>query len=111
VTLEDIIEEMLGDIEDEFDRLPKMIHPLAGGTWMVGGGVHWRDLSKRVENLLPYSGTLSDWLLQETNENPKTGQRLSRNGLEFVIRRVRRGKIFEVTILPQGTLPPPHLPS
>ena len=110
VTLEDIIEEMLGDLEDEFDRLPKMIHSLAGGTWMVGGGVHWRDLSKRVEHLQPYSGTLSDWLLQEIDEKPKTGQRLSRNNLDFVIRRVRRGKIFEVTILPQGTTPPPHLP-
>lgn len=110
VTLEDIIEEMLGNIEDEFDRLPKMVHPLAGGTWMVGGGVHWRDLSKWVQHIAPYSGTLSDWLLQETNENPKTGQRINRDGLDFVIRRVRRGKVFEVTILPQGTPPPPHLP-
>lgn len=111
ITLEDIIEEFLGEIEDEFDRLPKMIHSLSGGTWMVGGGVYWRDLSKMISHLQPYSGTLSDYLLSQLEEAPKTGERIERNHLDFIIRRVRRGKIFEVMLLPHGTTPPPHIPS
>lgn len=111
VTLEDIIEEFLGDIEDEFDRLPKMTHLLSGGTYMVGGGVYWRDLVRKIPEIDTYSGTLSDWLLSELDETPKTGQRITHKHFDFIIRRMRRGKIFEVTIVPHGSPLPPHLPN
>lgn len=110
LTLEDIIEEFLGEIEDEFDRLPKMIHSLSGGTWMVGGGVYWKELSQHLPQLKTYQGTLSDWLIQEHGEIPKTGEILTHQGYDFIVRRLRRGKIFEVTILRHGATPPPHIP-
>ncbi|MCP5467996.1 MAG: DUF21 domain-containing protein [Deltaproteobacteria bacterium] len=111
VTLEDIIEEFLGDIEDEFDRLPKMVHALSGGVWMVGGGVSWKRLSKTlhfpVDN---FNGNLSEWLIKNSQEPLKTGDKITHHRLDFVIRRIRRGKVFEVTILPHGKTPPPYLP-
>ncbi len=111
ITLEDIIEEFLGDIEDEFDRLPKMVHPLAGETWMVGGGVLWWDLSKQLErNFEPFDGTLSAWIMKKLKAPPKAGDFVTYQDLDFIVRRVRRGKIFEVTILLHGSIPPAYLP-
>ena len=40
VTLEDVVEELLGDIRDEFDGLPRHIRRTGDDRWTVGGGVH-----------------------------------------------------------------------
>src|SRR5262245_22291893 len=66
ITQEDIFEELVGDIQDEFDRLPRHINP-AGHQLVVGGGVmlgQLRDVIGRPElgGDLPASTTLNDWL-------------------------------------------------
>jgi len=46
ITQEDIFEELVGDIQDEFDRLPRHISP-SGNQLVVGGGVTLRHLRDR----------------------------------------------------------------
>ena len=104
VTLEDLLEELVGDLQDEFDQLPHMFHPLSGGTWMVGGGLPIAVLARHLTlPLADEHGSLSAWLAQRLGRPPKPGDMHREAGAEFTVRRVRRGKVFEVSVT--GTSP------
>ena len=98
VTLEDVIEELVGELEDEFDRLPRMLHALRGGTWMVGGGVPVAELASKLGLTLPDAhGSTSAWLIRRFGHIPKPNEIHREDGAEFMVRRTRRGKVFEVS--------------
>jgi putative hemolysin len=112
ITLEDLVEELLGDLEDEFDHLPKMCHALTGGVWIVGGGVPMRELAEKINlPILAADGPLSAWMINRFGRMPAIDERLHVNGLEFNVRRLRRGKIFEVLISPKSVPPLAHRPA
>jgi CBS domain containing-hemolysin-like protein len=103
VTLEDLVEEFVGEIEDEFDRLPRMCHQLSGGTWMVGGGYPVERLQEQIGAMLQNAkGSLSSWLIERFGRVPKANEIYSESGFDFLVRRTRRGKVFEVSIHPAG---------
>jgi CBS domain containing-hemolysin-like protein len=112
VTLEDIVERLVGSLEDEFDRAPRMFHGLAGGTFMVGGGITLEELRQRTGFAIPDAPeTLSDWLKQKAGGLPNPGQVIREGDVEFQVRRVRRGNVFEVSVShvgqPHPGMPPP----
>ena len=95
----DAVEELVGELEDEFDRLPRMCHALTGGTWMVGGGYPAGKLQQTMGLQLPDAhGSTSSWLIQQMGRLPAPNETYEVNDLEFMIRRTRRGKIFEVAV-------------
>jgi putative hemolysin len=98
ITLEDVVEELVGELEDEFDRLPRLFHQLSGGTWMVGGGVPVEVAGKLGLTLPEAQGTISAWLIRRFGRVPEVNEIDQINGAEFMIRRTRRGKIFEVAV-------------
>ncbi len=101
ITLEDLIEELVGELEDEFDRLPRMLHRLSGGVWMVGGGVLMSELAMQLqEPKLAEPGTVGAYLLRQLGPQPKLADRLTSHGWDFLVRRLRRGKVFEVSVMP-----------
>lgn len=101
ITLEDVVEVLLGDLQDEFDRLPKMCHNLSKGVWIVGGGVPMSELAQRVGTpALAAEGTLADWMTARLGGSPAVDQRFCVEHLEFTVRRIRRGQPFEVLISP-----------
>ena len=107
IALEDIFEELLGDIQDEFDRLPRHISP-AGHQLVVGGGVtlgQLRDLLKRPDiggDLAPTT-TLNDWLNHGREEPLRGGDMVVVDRIWSQVRKVRRRRITEALLDPLGS--------
>ncbi len=92
VTLEDILEEIVGDIDDEHDVSVAGVKRSTAGTYLIDGDVTIRDLKREFEWDLPdedYS-TLAGLILHESQMLPESGQSFIFHGFQFdVVRRIR----------------------
>jgi len=104
VTLEDILEEVTGDIQDEFDRLPKHITN-SGKQFVVGGGVNMAVLASKIDkidllrDLEKASMTFSEWVKSNHDKKKITGGDVVHiNGFTVLIRKVRRNQPLEALL-------------
>jgi putative hemolysin len=107
IAQEDIFEELVGDIQDEFDRLPRHINP-AGHQLVVGGGVQLgqlREMLKRpdVGEGLTLTTTVNDWLNHEREVPLRGGDMVVVDRIWAQVRKVRRRRITEVILDPLGS--------
>ncbi|MBF0212674.1 MAG: HlyC/CorC family transporter [Magnetococcales bacterium] len=109
ITLEDILERVVGDMRDEYDTLEKGTtwwHTLGPGHWRVNPRMRLVALRDELGIHLPdgHYETLGGFLLDHFQDIPGEGETLIRDGTRFTVTKASRQAIREVEI--QSTAPP-----
>jgi Mg2+/Co2+ transporter CorB len=102
VTLEDIIEEIVGDIADEHDMKVEGVVQEEEGSFVIDGSVTLRDLNREFDWNLPdeEASTLAGLVLHEARQIPIPGQVFSFYGLRFEILERQRNQIRRIRVTP-----------
>ncbi|MGV6801792.1 MAG: HlyC/CorC family transporter [bacterium] len=102
VTLEDILEEIVGEIEDEYDEPLQGVRPQSDGSINVSGDVTIRDLNRAMDWRLPdeEAVTIAGLVIHEGQTIPEVGQVFSFHGFRFQILKKRRNQITALKITP-----------
>jgi Mg2+/Co2+ transporter CorB len=106
VTLEDIIEEIVGEITDETDIASIAARPQADGSVIVEGSVPLRDLNRLMDWELPdeEATTVAGLVLHEAQAIPDAGQYFTFHGFRFEVLRRQRNRLTSIRVIPpQGT--------
>ena len=99
ITLEDIVEELVGDLDDEFDPLPRTFYSPSEWFWVVGGGNPLSMVARETRLDLPKKAEpLSFWFVKMLNRLPKVGDVIRYNQAEFTVRKIRRGRVLEFNL-------------
>jgi CBS domain containing-hemolysin-like protein len=104
ITMEDILEEIVGEIHDEYDEVLKDIEQAADGSFLVNARTSVHDFNERFQSGIPESQdyeTLSGFLAKLTGRIPELNEEISYDGLSFSIvkksqRRIRLVRVRKV---------------
>ncbi|MDX1539790.1 MAG: HlyC/CorC family transporter [Geminicoccaceae bacterium] len=109
VTLEDVIEEIVGEITDEKDVESVGMEPQSDGSVLVSGWVTVRDLNRQFDWRLPdeEAATIAGLVIHEAQRIPEVGQSFMFHGFRFDILRRQRHQVvlIKVTPPPKADLP------
>jgi Mg2+/Co2+ transporter CorB len=102
VTLEDILEEIVGDISDEHDVEVPGVRPLPDGAVNVDGAVPIRDLNRAMDWNLPDEAatTIAGLVIHEARSIPEAGQSFTFYGFRFEVLRRNRNRLEALRITP-----------
>jgi Mg2+/Co2+ transporter CorB len=108
VTLEDILEEIVGDISDEHDLVVQGVRPNPDGSVTVDGSVPIRDLNRVMGWNLPdeEATTIAGLVIHEARAIPETGQIFTFHGFRFEVLRKTRNRLASLRLVPESAPKP-----
>jgi Mg2+/Co2+ transporter CorB len=106
VTLEDILEEIVGEIEDEHDMPVRGVRPQPDGSYVVEGTVTIRDLNREFDWDLPdeEASTIAGLVMHESRLIPEKGQVFAFYGFRFEIMRRMRNQLTSIRVIPPSAI-------
>jgi len=105
VTLEDVVEEIVGEIQDEFDVEESLLQELSPNRFLVDGACSLRDLNKRfgLEVTEEHATTLAGFVMRSLGSIPAEGDECRWREVRFVVRKMVERRIELIEMI----LPPP----
>jgi putative hemolysin len=103
VTAEDAIEQLTGELEDEFDSPAVPVLTTASGALLMDGGVNLRDLETQMQWSLPREGgieTLAGFLLMRLGHIPKAGENIVFEGRRLSVVEMEGRRIAKIRVEP-----------
>lgn len=100
ITVEDIVEEIVGEITDETDAEAPRVRKLADGSWCVDGSCSCdeaAELGLPIEESDDYE-TIVGWLMDTFDCVPQLGDEFVKDGFAYKVRRVRRRRVSELLV-------------
>lgn len=112
VTLEDLMEEIVGEIEDEYDPAGAPRPSPPEGSYLLEGMLHPSDVHERCGFRIPEGDydTLAGFLLSLFDRIPEQGDHVSYEGWEFKVVGMERNRIAEVLVVAPAHLPEEEQP-
>lgn len=107
VALEDVLEELVGEIADEFDVEERLIQPLDARTFRISGKLPIDELNAALGLALSSEAydTVAGWVLDLFGRIPHRGERIETVGATVTVERVERTRIVEVLVTRRPTAP------
>lgn len=100
VTVEDVLEQLVGEIEDEFDTAPEVLRPGPAGM-VLDGGTNIRDLESQYQLRLPRDEgfeTLAGFVLSRLQRIPQSGDKFEYEGRRYTVLDMQGRRIGNVKI-------------
>ena len=101
VTAEDAIEQLTGELEDEFDDPARPVLTTASGALLMDGGVNLRDLETQMQWRLPRDGgveTLAGFLLMRLGHIPQIGESVTHEGRRLTVVEMEARRIAKIRV-------------
>jgi CBS domain containing-hemolysin-like protein len=106
ITLEDVLEEIVGEILDEYDAEVKLLEKIGDNVWLVAGRADIGELNEQLGVAIPEEDfeTVGGFISSLSGKVPETGERLSYENLGFYVTAAdaRRVKQVRLTVAPEG---------
>ncbi|HBY05963.1 MAG: hypothetical protein UV38_C0002G0285 [candidate division TM6 bacterium GW2011_GWE2_42_60] len=114
VTLEDILEEIVGEIHDEYESITEKIFPLPSGGWLADASIELDKISQTLKIQFERPAgvtTLGGFIIEYFQHFPERGEKIHYKGHTFDIQQTTRKKILQVLItLDEKTTDLPVIP-